>query len=291
MAGRAGARRGVPAGDEARRRGVLRAPRRGAGGSGLRGGRARPGPVERGGDPVAGGPRRRRHRHRGRAGLGGAGGAGRRRDVRRGARPLAVRPERAAARFRPLPLQARVARGAAGRRRRRAGRRDRAGRHEHRPRRRRRVRPRGLRRPDPRHAAGAGGARGAPGPGAPRRRPGAVAVGADLHLLGLPCRDVPQGPRDADRPGPGVRARRGAGRGGVGGPPGPEGQRPERPRPGDRRPRRGPRRRHRPGGAPAVGEARQARIGEAPRRDNPAARLDVTTARSDTSEEGVPWAA
>ena len=43
-------------------------------------------------------------------------------------------------------------------------------------------------------------------------------------LLGLPGRDVPPGPRDADRPRAGRRAGRRARRGGVGGPAGPQGQ-------------------------------------------------------------------
>ena len=76
---------------------------------------------------------------------------------------------------------------------------------------------------------------------------------ARLHLLGLPRRDVPPGPRDAHRPDPGRRAGGRARAGGLGRPPGPQGQGTERPRAGDRRPRRGPRRRHRPGRAAAVG--------------------------------------
>ena len=51
--------------------------------------------------------------------------------------------------------------------------------------------------------------------------------------------------------------------GGLGRPPGAQGQRAERPRAGDRRPRRGAGRRHRPGGAAAVGAGPQARRQEA----------------------------
>ena len=51
--------------------------------------------------------------------------------------------------------------------------------------------------------------------------------------------------------------------GGVGGSPGSQGQRAERPRAGDRRPRRGAGRRHRPGGAAAVRAGDQARREEA----------------------------
>ena len=42
---------------------------------------------------------------------------------------------------------------------------------------------------------------------AARRRPRPLARQARVHLLGLPRRDVPQGPRDADRPGAGQPAR------------------------------------------------------------------------------------
>ncbi len=87
---------------------------------------------------------------------------------------------------------------------------------------------------------------------AARRRPRALAGRARLQLLGLPRRDVPPGPRDADRPGPRRRAGRRARQGGVDRPAGAQGQGPERPRAGDRRPRRGARRRHRPGRAAAV---------------------------------------
>ena len=52
-------------------------------------------------------------------------------------------------------------------------------------------------------ARGAGRAAGAR---PARRRARSVARRARLHLLGLPGRDVPPGPRDADRPGPGQRA-------------------------------------------------------------------------------------
>ena len=59
------------------------------------------------------------------------------------------------------------------------------------------------------------------------------------------------------------RAGRRARAGGLGRPPGPQGQRAERPRAGDRRPRRGARRRHRPGRAAAVRAGDQARREEA----------------------------
>jgi drug/metabolite transporter (DMT)-like permease len=67
MAGSAPARRGLPAGNQARRRRVHPAARPGAGRPGVRGGRARRTAVERRGDPVPGRAGRRGHGHRGRA--------------------------------------------------------------------------------------------------------------------------------------------------------------------------------------------------------------------------------
>lgn len=67
MAGSAPARRGLPAGNQARRRRVHPATRPGAGRPGLRGGRARRTAVERRGDLVPGRAGRRGHGHRGRA--------------------------------------------------------------------------------------------------------------------------------------------------------------------------------------------------------------------------------
>ena len=99
-------------------------------------------------------------------------------------------------------------------------------------------------------ARGAGGAAGAR---PARRRPRPLARRARVQLLGLPRRDVPPGPRHADRPDPRRRARGGAREGRLDRPPGPQGQGPERPRARDRRPRRGARRRHRPGRPAAVG--------------------------------------
>ena len=94
------------------------------------------------------------------------------------------------------------------------------------PDRRRRVRPGGVRRARPtsprRNAqalADLHGARPA------RRGPRALAGRAGLHLLGLPGRHVPQGPRHADRPGAGHRAGRRPGPGRLGGPPRPQGHR------------------------------------------------------------------
>ena len=81
---------------------------------------------------------------------------------------------------------------------------------------------------------------------------------AGLHLLGLPGRRLPPGPRHADRPGAGRRGGGRPGAGGVGGPAGPQGQRAERPRAGDGRPGRGAGRRHRAGGAAAVVAGRDA---------------------------------
>ncbi len=80
-------------------------------------------------------------------------------------------------------------------------------RHEHRADRRRRVRPRRLRRPDARDAARARGAGRAAGARPARRRARPLARRAGLHLLGLPGRNVPPGPRDADRPRAGRRRR------------------------------------------------------------------------------------
>ena len=86
-----------------------------------------------------------------------------------------------------------------------------------------------------------------------RRRPRPLAERARVHLLGLPRRHVPQGPRHAHRPRARERAGRRARAGGMGRPARAQGQRAERPRAGDRRPRRGARRRHRPGRPAAVG--------------------------------------
>ena len=56
-----------------------------------------------------------------------------------------------------------------------------------------------------------------------RRRARALAERARVHLLGLPRRHVPPGPRDAHRPGARQRRRRRPRAGGVGRPPGPQG--------------------------------------------------------------------
>ena len=125
----------------------------------------------------------------------------------------------------PLRVQARLAGRAARRGRRRPRRDGRLRRHEHRADRRRRLRSRRLRRPDPRHAARARGAGRAPGARAARRRARPLAGRARLHLLGLPRRHVPPGPRHADRPDPGRRPGGRARAGGVGRPPGAQGQR------------------------------------------------------------------
>ena len=60
-----------------------------------------------------------------------------------------------------------------------------------------------------------------------RRGPRALARRARIHLLGLPRRDVPPGPRDADRSGARQRRRRGPRQGGVDRPPSAQGQRAE----------------------------------------------------------------
>jgi translation initiation factor IF-2 len=209
--------------------------------------------VERRGHPVQGGAGRRRARPRRRARLPAPGGACGVRDLRRDPCALGVRAERAGAGLRPLPLQAGLAGRVAGPAGRRPGGGGRLRGHEHRAHRRRRVRPRGLRRPDPRHPAGAGGPGRAGGARAARRRAGPLAGRAGVHLLGLPGRHVPPRPGDADRPGAGLGAGGRPGAGGLGGPPGPQGQRAERPRPGDRRPGRGARRRP---GSPSRGQGR-----------------------------------
>ena len=91
------------------------------------------------------------------------------------------------------------------------------------------------------------------GVGPPRRRPRPLAGPAGLHVLGLPGRDVPQGPRHADRPRAGHAAGRRTRGGGMGRPARPQGQGAERSRAGDHRPGRGARRGHRPRRAAAVG--------------------------------------
>ena len=175
----------------------------------LRGRRARRGGLERRGDPLARRARgRRRRASPGAPGLpapGGARGVG---DVRRHPRRLGLRAQRARAGLRPLPRTSspgwpRCATLVA------------AGpeatvvlrRHEHRADRRRRLRPRRLRRPDARHAARARGAGRAAGARPARRRARPLAGRARVHLLGLPRRHVPPGPRDADRPRAGRRRR------------------------------------------------------------------------------------
>ena len=96
----------------------------------------------------------------------------------------------------------------------------------------------------------------AAGARAARRRARALAHRARVHVLGLPRRHVSQGPRHAHRPGAGQRAGRRPGEGGLGGPAGPQRHAAERSRAGDRRPGRGARRRHRAGGAAAIGARR-----------------------------------
>ena len=87
-------------------------------------------------------------------------------------------------------------------RRRRPGGHGRLRRHEHRADRRGRVRSRGLRRPDPRdRRPSARRSRELQSARPARRRPRPLARRAGVHLLGLPGRDVPPGPRDADRSG------------------------------------------------------------------------------------------
>ena len=118
---------------------------------------ARRGGVERRRDPVARrGSTTSSPGLAGGAGLpapGGARGVG---HVRRHPGGLGLRAERARAGLGPLPVQARLARGAAGDGRRRPGGDGRLRRHEHRPDRRGRVRSRRLRRPDPRDARPSG---------------------------------------------------------------------------------------------------------------------------------------
>ena len=145
---------------------------------------------------------------------------------------------------------------------------DRLRRHEHRADRRRRLRSPGLRRPHPRHAARARGAGGAAG---------SSACTTSSATAGRPSACSPTGTTAPEcstrtsacgsiwcsRP-----PRRRARQGGVGGPAGPQGTRAERSRAGDRRPRRGARRRHRTGRAAAVRagqRAGQAAAGDAAR--------------------------
>ena len=133
-------------------------------------------------------------------------------------------------------------------------------RHEHRPDRRRRLRPRRLlgqthvTAPERAALAELQAARPA------RRRPRPLAgPQAAVHLLGLPRRHVPPGPRDADRPHPGGRAESPTACRRHGSTATRARARAERSRAGDRRSRRGARRRHRAGRAAAVRSAGQAR--------------------------------
>ncbi|CAA9244603.1 MAG: Exodeoxyribonuclease III, partial [uncultured Corynebacteriales bacterium] len=257
LAGHPRAGRRLPAGDEAVRRGVGEHVRHRAGRPRLRVRARRRGPLERGGHPVQGRPGGRGGRLPRPAGLPGpgrpAGGPRGRRDLRRHPGLVAVRPQRAQPGRPALRVQAGVAgpagRGAAGGRR-EPHRADRG--HEHRPDRRRRVGHPEVRRLHPRHAAGAGRAGRPAGGRTARRGPGPVAGRAGLHLLGLPGRRLPPGPRHAHRPGPGRRRGGRPGGGDLGRPAGPQGLRPERPRPGHRRPGRGAGRRHRTDGPAAV---------------------------------------
>ena len=82
-----------------------------------------------------------------------------------------------------------------------------------------------------------------------------LAVASRLHLLGLPRRHVPSGPRHADRPGAGERRRGGAGARSMDRSPGPQGHRAQRSRARHRRPGRGAGRRDRAGGAASFGAA------------------------------------
>ena len=208
VAGRARAGRRLPAGDEARRRRVRPScsatSSRSAATRSRRTAR-RPGTAWR--SSRASGSRTWSPGFAGRPGLPAPGGARGGGDVRRRPGRLGLRAERPHPGLRPLPLQARLAGLAARAGRGRPGGDGRVRRHEHRADRRGRLRPRGLRRPDPRHAARARGAGGARGARAPRRRARPLAARARVHLLGLPRRDVPPGPRDAHRPRPRRRAR------------------------------------------------------------------------------------
>ncbi len=154
---------------------------------------SRPGAVERRGDPVEGGPRRRgrrlRRRRRPRSRrphhLG---------HVRRRAHDVGVRAERPSPRPGPLPVQAGLAGPAAGapgddghagaghRRLRRLQR----GARRH-----RRVRPGGLRRRHPRQPPRASGGGGAGGLGSARLVPHGVARREAVFVVGLPRRRLP----------------------------------------------------------------------------------------------------
>jgi hypothetical protein len=219
--------------------------------------------VERRGHPLSCGPRGRAAGASRRARVPPPGGPRGARHLRRRARVQRVCAQRARAGLRALPLQARLAGRPARRRRPGPAGGDGVRGHEHRAGRHRRVRPRRLRRPHPRDGARAGRPGQPHGAGAARRRARSLAAGARVHLLGLPRRDVPPGPRHAHRPGPGRCAGGGQGAGGVGRSAGAQGHRPERPRAGDRRPRRGARRGHRPGRAAALGPGHRAPGGQA----------------------------
>ena len=208
LAGRAPPRRGLPAGDEARRRRVRRAARRRAGQPRLRGRRPRRGDVERRRDPLAGRPGRRRRGARGRARLPRSRGACGVRHLRRNPRAcrstcptvacrtpsttdyklawLAALRELVAARARATivvcgdmniaPTDEDVFDPEAY------------------------VGQTHVTPPERAALAELRGTRPA------RRRPRSLARQAGLHLLGLPRRDVPPGPRDANRPDPRRRA-------------------------------------------------------------------------------------
>ena len=230
------------------------------GGSRIRDRDLRGSAVERGRDPLAGRPRGRGTGLSGRTRLSRPGGKGAGGHLRRGAGAQRLRSQRACPGLRPLSLQAAVAGGARAGAREQPARGARVRGPQHRAHRRRRVRSGGLRGPHARDPRRAGGARAAAGARAARRDPRALAERARVHLLGLPGRHVPPGPRHAHRPDAGGRGGQRSGEGGVGGPPGPQGLAPERPRPRDRGPRRGARRRHRAGRTPPSAPARGRKV-------------------------------
>ena len=164
--------RGLPAGDEARRRGL---PRSCSGTSWRAAATRSPCTARRAGTASrssrASASRTSSPGLAGAPGLPASGGAGGGGHLRRRPGALGLRAERARAGLRALRVQARLAGGAARRGGRGARGDGRLRRRQHRPDRRGRLRPRGLRRPDARDAARARGAGGAAGARPARRRP------------------------------------------------------------------------------------------------------------------------
>lgn len=220
--------------------------------------------MERRSNPVQGRPSRRDGRCGGRPGLPPPRSPSGSRHVRRHTHPLAIRPKRKRTRLRPLPVQTGLAGSTESRSVKRPSRGHAVRRHEHSPHRRRRLRPSSVRRPNPRNGPRTSSPSGATGRRPNRRSPHPLANRTSLQLLGLPSRHVPPGPWHAHRPDPGLSPSSSSDESNMDRPQGEEGNRPKRPRPSNSRPRRSPRRRHRPGGPTPISGPPKKGLSKAP---------------------------